>query len=145
VRLLVRASPSGSSSTFSLQPVMELEALGMDLAEDDVLHNLVTRESQHMRGVTPWRGCKEKDPLLLQTLIESTTLAGDIVLDCTAATGTLALPNSFIPGLASLILKTKFPFRRVQGLPFTHAEGPDVISLLWRRMQQFLKTSFSPS
>jgi hypothetical protein len=145
VRLLVRASPFGSSSAFSLQPVMELEALGMDLAEDDVLHNLVTRESQHMRGVTPWRGCKEKDPLLLQTLIESTTLAGDIVLDCTAATGTLALPNSFIPGLASLILKTKFPFRRVQGLPFTHAEGPDVISLLWRRMQQFLKTSFSPS
>jgi hypothetical protein len=49
-----------------------------------------------MRGVTPWRGCKEKDPLLLQTLIESTTLAGDIVLDYTAATGTLALPNSFI-------------------------------------------------
>jgi hypothetical protein len=96
VRLLVRASPSGSSSAFSLQPVMELEAFGMDLAEDDVLHNLVTRESQHMRGVTPWRGCKEKDPLLLQTLIESTTLAGDIVLDCTAATGTLALPNSFI-------------------------------------------------
>jgi hypothetical protein len=49
----VRASPLGSSSAFSLQPVMELEALGMDLAEDDVLHNLVTRELQHMRGVTP--------------------------------------------------------------------------------------------
>jgi hypothetical protein len=44
----VRASPSGSSSAFSLQPVMELEALGMDLAEDDVLHNLVTRyEGRH--------------------------------------------------------------------------------------------------
>jgi hypothetical protein len=92
----VKASPSGSSSAFSLQPVMELEALGIDLAVDDILYNLVTRESQHMRGVTPWRGCKEKDPLLLQTLIESTTLVGDIVLDCTAATGTLALPNSFI-------------------------------------------------
>jgi hypothetical protein len=73
-----------------------LEALGMDLAEDDVLHNLVTRESQHMRGVTPWKDCKEKDPLLLQTLIESTTLAGDIVLDCTVATGIFALPNSFV-------------------------------------------------
>jgi hypothetical protein len=91
MRLLVRASPSSSSSAFSPQPIMELEALGMDLAKDDVLHNLVTRESQHMRSVTPWRGCKEKDPLLLQTLIESTTLTGDIVLDCTAATGIFAL------------------------------------------------------
>jgi hypothetical protein len=53
VRLLVKASPSGSSSAFSLQPVMELEALGIDLAVDDILYNLVTRESQHMRGVTP--------------------------------------------------------------------------------------------
>jgi hypothetical protein len=41
----VRASPSSSSSAFSLHPLMELEALGMDLVEDDVLHNLVTRES----------------------------------------------------------------------------------------------------
>jgi hypothetical protein len=49
-----------------------------------------------MRGITPWRGCKEKDPLLLQTLIESTTLAGDIVLDCTAATGIGLLPMLFI-------------------------------------------------
>jgi hypothetical protein len=92
----VRASPSSSPSTFSLQPVMELEALGMDLVEDDVLYNLVTKEPQHMRGATPWRDCKEKDPLLLQTLIESTTLAGDIVLDCTAATDIGALPNSII-------------------------------------------------
>jgi hypothetical protein len=45
VRLLVRASPSGLPTAFSLHPVRELEALGMDLAEDDVLHNLVTRES----------------------------------------------------------------------------------------------------
>jgi hypothetical protein len=95
VRLLVRASPSGLPTAFSLQPVMELEALGMDLAEDDVLHNLVTRESQHMRGAIPWRGCKEKDPLL-QTLIESTTLEGDIVLDCPAATGIGPLPMFFI-------------------------------------------------
>ena len=49
-----------------------------------------------MRGATPWKDCKEKDPLLLKTLIESTTLAGDIVLDCTAATSIGALPNSII-------------------------------------------------
>jgi hypothetical protein len=92
----VRASPSSSLPAFSLQPIMELEALGMDLAKDDVLHNLVTRESKHIRGTTPWRGCKEKDLLLLQTLIESTTLAGNIVLDCIVATSIGALPNSII-------------------------------------------------
>jgi hypothetical protein len=92
----MRASPSGLPTAFSLQPVRELEALGMDLVEDDVLHNLVTKESQPMRGATPWRGCKEKDPLLLQTLIESTTLAGDIILDCTVATGIGPLPMFFI-------------------------------------------------
>jgi hypothetical protein len=37
---------------------------------------------------TPWRGGKEKDLVLLQLLIESTTQISDIVLDCTASTGT---------------------------------------------------------
>jgi hypothetical protein len=41
-----------------------------------------------MRGSTPWRGSREKDPLLFQLLIESTTQVGDIVLDCIASTGT---------------------------------------------------------
>jgi hypothetical protein len=45
MRLLVRASPSGLAPTFSLQPIMELEALGINLAKDDVLHNLVIRKS----------------------------------------------------------------------------------------------------
>jgi hypothetical protein len=40
-----------------------------------------------MRDSTPWRGGREKDPVLLQLLIESTTHVGDIVLDCTASTG----------------------------------------------------------
>ena len=39
-----------------------------------------------MRGSIPWRAGREKDPILLQTLIESTTRLGDIVLDCTAST-----------------------------------------------------------
>jgi hypothetical protein len=41
-----------------------------------------------MRGSTPWRGGRKKDPVLLQLLIESTTQVGDIVLDCTASTST---------------------------------------------------------
>jgi hypothetical protein len=66
----------------------ELDSVGIDVAIDDVLFNLVTKDSQLMRGSTPWRGRREKDPLLLQLLIESTTQVGDIVLDCTASTGT---------------------------------------------------------
>ena len=45
VKLLVKASPFDAPSTFSLHPIMELEVLGMDLAKDDVFHNLVIRES----------------------------------------------------------------------------------------------------
>jgi hypothetical protein len=77
------------SSTFSIQPVAELDSVGIDIAVDDVLFNLVTKDTQLMRGNTSWRGGREKDPLLLQLLIESTTQVGDIVLDCTASTGTL--------------------------------------------------------
>jgi hypothetical protein len=61
----------------------ELDSVGIDVAVDDVFFNLVTKDSQLMRGNTPWRGGREKDPFLLQLLIESTTQVGDIVLDCT--------------------------------------------------------------
>ena len=40
-----------------------------------------------MKESTPWRGAREKDPLLIQMLIESTTALGDLVMDCTASTG----------------------------------------------------------
>jgi hypothetical protein len=65
-----------------------LDPVGIDVAVDDVLFNLVTKDTQLMKGSTPWRGGRQKDPLLLQLLIESTTQVGDIVLDCTASTGT---------------------------------------------------------
>jgi hypothetical protein len=61
---------------------------GLDVANNDVLFNLVRKDSQLMNGSIPWRGGREKDPLLLQLLIESTTSLGDTVLDCTASTGT---------------------------------------------------------
>ena len=54
---------------------------------DDVLLNLVTKDTQLMRSSTPWREGREKDPILLQMLIESTTQTSDIVLDCTTSTG----------------------------------------------------------
>jgi hypothetical protein len=65
-----------------------LDPVGINVAVDDVLFNLVTKDTQLMRGSTPWRGGRQKDPLLVQLLIESTTQVGDIILDCTASTGT---------------------------------------------------------
>ena len=58
----------------------------------------MTKDIQLMRGTTPWRGGREKDPILLQMLIESTMQAGDIVFDCTAYTS-----KAF---LSILLLKT---------------------------------------
>jgi hypothetical protein len=84
----VRSYPVLPSSTFSIGPVAELDSVGIDIAVDDVLFNLVMKDTQLMRSSTPWRGGRKKDPVLLQMLIESTMQAGDIVLDCTASTGT---------------------------------------------------------
>ena len=88
IQLLVRSFPGLPPSTFSIRPLAELDSAGIDVATDDVLFNLVTKDNQLMRGSIPWRGGREKDPLLLQLLIEATTFLGDIVLDCTASTGT---------------------------------------------------------
>jgi hypothetical protein len=51
------------SSTFSIRPMDELDSIGIDVAVDDVLFNLVTKDTQLMRGSTPWRGGREKDPV----------------------------------------------------------------------------------
>jgi hypothetical protein len=75
------------SSTFSITHVVELDSVGINVAADDVLFNLVTKDTQLMRSNTPWRGGRKKDPLLLQMLNESTMQVGDVVLDCTASTG----------------------------------------------------------
>jgi hypothetical protein len=83
----VRSYPGLASTTFSIGPVAELDSVGIDVAVDDVLFNLVTKDTQLKNGNIPWRRGREKDPLLLQLLIESTTQMGDIVLDCNASTG----------------------------------------------------------
>ena len=75
------------SFTFSIQTVVELDSISIDVAVDDVLFNLVTKGTQLMRGSTPWRGGREKDPHLLQLLIESTIQVNDIDLDCIASVG----------------------------------------------------------
>jgi hypothetical protein len=79
IQLLVRSYPGRPISTFSIQYVLELDASGIDLENDDLLINPVTKDTQLMRGAILWRGARKKDPLFLQMFIESTTLIGDIV------------------------------------------------------------------
>jgi hypothetical protein len=86
IQLLVRSYPGHPVSTFSIQPVPELDAAGIDLENDDFLINPVTKDTQLMQGAIPWRGAREKDPLFFQMFIEFNTAVGDIVLDCTAST-----------------------------------------------------------
>jgi hypothetical protein len=61
----VRSFLAVPASTFSITPVAELDSVGINVAADDVLFNLVTKDIQLMRGTTPWRGGREKDPILL--------------------------------------------------------------------------------
>jgi hypothetical protein len=41
------------SSTFSIGPVAELDLVGIDVAVDDVLFNLVTKDTELMRCCAP--------------------------------------------------------------------------------------------
>jgi hypothetical protein len=53
-------------------------SVGINVAADNVLFNLVTKDTQLMRGNIAWRRSREKDLLLLQLLIESTMQVGNI-------------------------------------------------------------------
>jgi hypothetical protein len=68
--------------------MLQLDAVGVDLANDDLLLNSVTNDTQLMRGATSWKRAREKDPLFLQIFIEITILIGDVVLNCIASTCT---------------------------------------------------------
>ena len=142
IRLLVKDIAGESAPPFAFQLVEELMDFDIDVESNDVLHNLVTKETQMMRGTILWRGCREKDPLFLQMLIEVTTSPGDIVLDCSASTGSVlwrnfslftCLHRSFNSSDDQLILPNISPIL-FQEPRCTHVERPAVISLRWRTM-----------
>ena len=56
IQLLVRSYLGLPSSTFSIRPMAEFDSVGINVAVDDVLFNLVTKDAQLMRSSTPWRG-----------------------------------------------------------------------------------------
>lgn len=74
-------------STFGFRIIPEVRDAGIDLVEDDLLHNFTTPMTQLMNGTIPWRGAREKDPRFVQILVEAVTDPGDVVLDYNASTG----------------------------------------------------------
>ena len=87
IQLLVRNYLGVPPSTFSIQPMAELDFIGINVVVDDVFFNLVTNDTQLMRSSIPWRGGRQKDPLFFQLIIESTMQVFNVVLDCTISTG----------------------------------------------------------
>lgn len=89
VLLYVRESMKDTpvESQFALRIIPAVQQAGIDLEADDLLHNFTTSKTQLMNGSIPWRGAREKDPCLLQILIEASSDPGDVVLDYNASTG----------------------------------------------------------
>ena len=82
-------------SRFSFQPIPAFDHHGVDVARDDILMNLVTKDDQLMNGNLPWRGLREKSVLFMQKLIEASTFLGDVVVDCTATTCSFSQPKLY--------------------------------------------------
>jgi len=78
--------------SFQLHTNPQTRNVGIDLEEDDLLHNFTTSSSQLMNGDIPWRGAREKDPKLLQILLEVSTFPSDVVLDYNAFTCIISSP-----------------------------------------------------
>lgn len=91
ITLAVRSLPELPASKFVFQPIPALDRHGVDVSRDDILQNLVSREDQLLNGSTPWRGPREKSVILMQMLIEACSFPGDLILDCSAATGMFLL------------------------------------------------------
>lgn len=58
-------------SWFAFHTKQEVINIGLQPSEDDILFDHITESSQLMNGSVPWRGAWEKDPMLMQMLIES--------------------------------------------------------------------------
>ena len=95
-------------SKFSIEENRILSDLQTDLIGEEVLYNLSTSNTALKNGHKSWRGAREKNPILVQMLVESFSKPGDVVLDCNASTGTFhntmcSLIPSFLISLQSNI------------------------------------------
>jgi hypothetical protein len=98
ILLFVRSRYKNTSVTskFVLHSNEDTREAGIDLEEDDLLHNFTCAKSQLMNGNIPWRGAREKDPKFVQIFLEASTIPGDIVFDYNASTGSSIIALIFL-------------------------------------------------
>jgi hypothetical protein len=75
-------------SKFSFTANRGKNYMGDHVEKSDALFN-VTDDDMTMNGSVPWRGAREKNQPFFHLLIQQFCKAGDVVLDCKAATGML--------------------------------------------------------
>ena len=86
VTLLVKDLGSKGVSRFSFKTIATMMKASVDVGTDDMLMNYTHADDMAMNGDTPWRGGCKKDPRFFTILLEATSFAGDLILDCTAST-----------------------------------------------------------
>ena len=64
-----------------------LDSVGNNITTDDVLFNLMMKDTQLIKDTSLLRGGGKKDPLFFQMPIESTMQVSDIIVDCIASIG----------------------------------------------------------
>ena len=74
---------------FQFRTVPSHDAVGINVGKDDILQNFCGRDDVTMNRGTPWRGPREKARAFMQMLVEALSAPGDVIMDCTAATGML--------------------------------------------------------
>ena len=70
---------------------IEFEKQGICVGDDDVYFNYSIEKNQLVNGSIPWRGAREKHPILMQMFIEALCKLGAVVIDVTASTGVFAI------------------------------------------------------
>ncbi len=87
ISLVVKDCGPKTQEEFPFQFVPSHDAVGVNVGRDDILQNFCNKEDVTMNGTKPWRGPREKARQFMQMLIEACSEPGDIVVDCTASTG----------------------------------------------------------
>ena len=70
---------------------IEFEKQDVCVGENDVYFNYTTEKNQLVNGSIPWRGAREKHPIIMQMFIEVLCKSGAVVIDVTASTSVFAI------------------------------------------------------
>jgi len=85
--LLVKVSGPKTTQDFLFQFIPFHDAVGVNVAWDDILQNFLNKEDVTMNGNIPWWGPREKAREFMQMLMEACFAPKDVVVDYIVATG----------------------------------------------------------